>query len=131
VLAPRLPAPGSPEPLHPAYAPLRHPEVLPLSRFQIASDPVKALGPLVQDCFEDARAQYPGKLSATLRFTPLPDGGIARGAVQSLSVQDPYLEACLEDAMEDARYAPGELSDPIEHTFTFGGEDAGDPGRLR
>ena len=130
VIAPALPTTGSPPPRHPAYAPLP-PEVLPASRFRIASDPVQALAPLVHECFSDARSQYRGKLSATLRFTPLPDGGIAQGSVTSLSVQDPYLEACLEDAMSDARFAPGEESDAIEHTFIFGAEDGGSGAGLR
>jgi hypothetical protein len=88
-------------------------------RFVLQPDPVRALQPLVNACFEDAVTHDPGALSATLRFTPTAEGRLTQGEVVNVSVTDPYLQACLEDSMHYARLQPGIGGGPIEHTFSF------------
>jgi hypothetical protein len=96
-------------------------EVLPRERFTLQADPVRALEPLVQDCFADAATHDPGPLTATLRFRPTPDGRLTGGQLVRLSVTDPMLQACLEDSILDARLQPGIGGTSTEHTFEFAG----------
>lgn len=66
-----------------------------------------ALAPMVNVCFAENADLALGPPRAVLRFTPTADGHLSHGQVVSVSARRPWVRACLEEVMEDARFAPG------------------------
>lgn len=81
---------------------------------------VAALRPLVLQCLGDM-PHLEGEVRVTLGFTVLVGerAGQLSGATVDVSVGDPYLIACLEDSVEDARFPSSRPPAPISARQTF------------
>ncbi|MHB8878626.1 MAG: AgmX/PglI C-terminal domain-containing protein [Myxococcaceae bacterium] len=92
---------------------------------------VKAVTPLVRQCFEDAAKRYPGphkvKLSFTIQGQGL-TGYLKDGEVAESTIHDPFLEGCFLEAMADAKFPPPHGGGTVKITYPFSftpDEDAG------
>jgi hypothetical protein len=66
---------------------------------------IDAVRPIVAQCFADVRDRYgvfDAQLVFDLREVEHAPASLSRGEVSHLTVEDPYLRACLEDATLDA-----------------------------
>lgn len=81
---------------------------------------VAALRPLVLQCLGDV-PRLEGEVRLTIGFTVLSGerAGRLSGATVDASVGDPYLTACLEDSVEDARFPSSRPPAPISARQTF------------
>lgn len=83
---------------------------------------LRAVRPLLDRCFEDVSDRNPGEQRATLRFTleAREDGERLRnGEVTGVSVQDPMLQACLEDSLLDAPIPPLRSGETFTLTWPY------------
>lgn len=68
---------------------------------------IAAVTPLVQQCFDDLQGRYHEPFDAELAFSVdeagSEDARIGRAEVSRLTVEDPFLRACLEDAPLDVK----------------------------
>lgn len=77
---------------------------------------------LVRECFQDAQDRFPGAQSVTMRFTVEGrdlSGRIRGGRVVEGTVRDPLLEACFEDALEDAQFPAPEGTGAVTVQYPF------------
>lgn len=124
------PLPAAPKPAVPVAptAPPRAVAPLPLEADAGETDepvpkelaaPLAAITPEVMRCFSDERAHLKTPQRFEVRFTPTPDGGFADVHVPGLS--NPLIGACVEDVLEEVRFAPtgAETFRPAIHTFVF------------
>jgi hypothetical protein len=123
----RVEAPTAAEPVAPPIAAAPEPEPAP----QQADDPVRAvvveqLNPVLQPCFSDQVGRLRKKVRVSTQFDTRPDGSLTHVKVTMKSA-DPYLIACLQDALEGAHLDPARGLPPgaLRHTFAF------NPGRAK
>ncbi|QRN95584.1 AgmX/PglI C-terminal domain-containing protein [Archangium violaceum] len=91
----------------------------------------RAIQPLVRECLQDASVRHPGAQTVKLRFTLEAQG--ERGRFQGAEVvestfQDPFVHACLLDALADTQFSapPGKAPLTLSHPFHFrSGKDGG------
>jgi len=74
---------------------------------------IRAVTPLVQQCFEDAAQRNRGPQTVRLRFTVEPrgegapggaDGQLSAGTLLESTIPDPMVQACVLDSLLDARF---------------------------
>lgn len=118
VVAPTAPA-DEPEP-----APAAGPDRPPMAEEAARAAVVEQLKPVVQTCFGDAdpRAKRPLRVSAL--FQTRPDGSVVNVRLKMKSA-DPYLLACVQDALEGAHLDPAQGLPSGEMRYTFGVKEAG------
>lgn len=124
---PRVTAPVPPPPLAPADAgppaPAgeatvdRRPEETP----EGLEAALEVLRPAVRRCVDDRREHAPELIRLEVRFRARPDGRFEGYRLESRTWQDPYFEACVEDAFEELTYQPSgdEPPGPVTHTFVL------------
>lgn len=93
--------------------------------------PLEAVRGELRLCLDDVAQRVDGPLTLTLAFRPLPDGSFDEIAIIANSAQDPYLEACAADVLEELRFEPSGREDfqPASYTLTrvpWTAPDAGD-----
>ncbi|MBL8954435.1 MAG: hypothetical protein JNK82_26895 [Myxococcaceae bacterium] len=81
---------------------------------------VKQLEPLVNLCFIDDSARLRQVVRVSTVFEPMPDGTLSRVQVRMMGA-DPYVTACVQDALEGARLSlpQGMSQGSMRHTFIF------------
>jgi hypothetical protein len=86
---------------------------------------LRALRPLVQQCFGDVAGRYAGRLSVQVRFTLEPgpqQGSFHQGTLVHSSIPDPHFQACVLDSLLDAHpVSPRAGPLTVTHTFFFEG----------
>lgn len=93
---------------------------------------LRAVRPLLDRCFSDVAERNPGLQSATLRFTVEGEHGqghFREGVVVNSSVQDPMLQACLEDSLLDARFPAPRSGERLSLTYPYRYHPPPRPGR--
>ncbi|MFP2929979.1 AgmX/PglI C-terminal domain-containing protein, partial [Pyxidicoccus sp. 3LG] len=85
---------------------------------------IRAVTPLVQQCFEDAAQRNRGPQTVRLRFTVEPgeDGGAMKaGELLESTIPDPMVQACVLDSLLDARFPapPGGGKATVVYPFQF------------
>ena len=84
---------------------------------ELARRAVAKLEPLVMQCFDDAADRYPGAQSVVLRFNLR-----GQAQIQSITVQDPWVQACVMDSVLDAHLeALDGGTATLTHPFRFEG----------
>ena len=80
---------------------------------------LRALEPLVLQCWQEAAPRSAGPATITLLGRPAADGTLEGAVVKSSSWSDPVFLACVEDAALDVRFATGGPlpPGPVVHTF--------------
>lgn len=117
------PSPASP----PASPPEEEPKLeLPPGTWDEAEVRValQAVQPLVRECLADAAVRHPGPQTVKLRFTLEARGERGRfqgSEVVESTVQDPFVHACLLDALADTQFSapPGKEPLTLTHPFHF------------
>ncbi|MBJ6761145.1 AgmX/PglI C-terminal domain-containing protein [Myxococcaceae bacterium JPH2] len=69
---------------------------------------VRAVSPLVQQCFEDVAQRNPGPQEVKLRFTVQGSGEagqLTHGELLSSTIADPMVQACVLDSLLDAQFS--------------------------
>jgi hypothetical protein len=79
---------------------------------------LEAIQPLVAECFTDNAGPLRPGAQAVLQFGVDPQGDFEGTSVVSSTVQGPYFQACLEDALHDAKTTEGER-EPSKYLFKF------------
>lgn len=85
---------------------------------------LRAIQPLVRECLTDASVRHPGAQEVKLRFT-LEAGGerghFERAEVVESTLGDPFVHACLLDALADTQFSapPGKAPLTLTHPFHF------------
>ena len=80
------------------------------------------LQPLMRQCLQDAEGRHVGAQNVRMRFTlePREDGGhFVRGEVVESSLQDPFVFACLQDTLDDARFTAPPGRPPLTLAYPF------------
>ena len=85
---------------------------------------LRAVQPLVRECLQDASGRHRGPQSVKLRFTLEANGergGFRSPEVVESTVQDPFVHACLVDALADTQFSapPGKAPLTLTHPFQF------------
>lgn len=80
---------------------------------------LEAVRPLVGECFRDNDHQRKPGDRVVLRFGVAQGGHLEGTEVVSSTVQDPYLHACLEDALHDATTTQIGSRGPTSYVFTY------------
>ncbi|MBZ4415030.1 AgmX/PglI C-terminal domain-containing protein [Myxococcus sp. RHSTA-1-4] len=85
---------------------------------------IRAVTPLVQQCFEDAAQRNRGPQTVRLRFTVEPGGEGGRmsaGELLESTIPDPMVQACVLDSLLDARFPapPGGGKATVVYPFQF------------
>jgi hypothetical protein len=82
---------------------------------------------LTAHCWADSKARAPGQASVTVLARPTPDGRFEQTRVSWSSWQDPIFMACVEDAIHEGMFQPGDPLPPapVIHTLEFGGAAQG------
>ncbi|MBI3186002.1 MAG: AgmX/PglI C-terminal domain-containing protein [Myxococcales bacterium] len=92
---------------------------------------VRAVEPMVRQCFFEVAGRYPGRQRVTLAFTIAgqgPNGSLEGGEVLESTVKDPTLEACFLEALADARFPAPQSGGRLRVDYPFSFEpDAGGP----
>jgi hypothetical protein len=92
---------------------------------------LSAVRPLVRECLQDASVRHRGAQTVKLRFTLEASGergGFRSPEVVESTVQDPFVHACLVDALADTQFSapPGKAPLTLTHPFQFRpGKDGG------
>lgn len=76
------------------------------------------LRPVLTYCFTDA-AHHPTSTRLRVSFRARPDGRFDGYRLLARDWQDPYFEACVEDAFEEVAFTPLSSGSPIPVTHTF------------
>jgi len=79
---------------------------------------LEAIQPLVAECFSDNAGQLRPGAQAVLQFGVGQQGDFEETNVVSSTVQGPYFQACLEDALHDATTTEG-ATGPMKYVFRF------------
>ncbi|MEW5742274.1 MAG: hypothetical protein AB1938_25380 [Myxococcota bacterium] len=79
-----------------------------------------AVRPAVRQCFTDA-AHHPPRATLRVTFRARSDGRFDGYRLEARAWQDPYFEACVEDAFDEVRWDPSgrEPGGPVTHTFVL------------
>ncbi len=83
---------------------------------------IRAVTPLVKQCFADAEKRYPGEQSVTLSFTVKGQGltgYLDEGEVASSSIRDPWLQQCFLEAISEAKFPPPRGGGVVRITYPF------------
>ncbi|HEX8825989.1 MAG TPA: AgmX/PglI C-terminal domain-containing protein [Archangium sp.] len=85
---------------------------------------LRSIQPLVRSCLLDASVRHPGPHTVKLRFTLEARGergGFGSPEVVESTVQDPFVHACLVDALADTQFSapPGKAPLTLTHPFEF------------
>jgi hypothetical protein len=85
---------------------------------------LRAVQPLVRECLVDAAIRHPGAQTVKLRFTLVASGehgGFRGPEVVESSLQDPFVLACLLEALADTQFSapPGKAPLTLTHPFHF------------
>ncbi|MFY0564570.1 AgmX/PglI C-terminal domain-containing protein [Archangium lansingense] len=93
---------------------------------------LQSVQPLVRTCLADASVRHPGPQTVKLRFTLEARGEHGRfqgSEVVENTLQDPFVDACLLDALADAQFSapPGKAPVILTHPFHFRPGKRGDP----
>ncbi|MCP3139047.1 AgmX/PglI C-terminal domain-containing protein [Pyxidicoccus xibeiensis] len=85
---------------------------------------IRAVTPLVQQCFEDAAQRNRGPQTVRLRFTVEPGeggGAMKAGELLDSTIPDPMVQACVLDSLLDARFPapPGGGKATVVYPFEF------------
>jgi hypothetical protein len=93
---------------------------------------LKAVQPLVRGCLQDAQGRHRGPQTVKLRFTLEANGergGFGSPEVVESTVQDPFVHACLVDALADTQFSapPGKAPLTLTHPFQFRPGKGGGP----
>jgi outer membrane biosynthesis protein TonB len=131
--APAAPSPVTtpPPPPPPEDEPLEEPPPGTWSREEVRVA-LRAIQPLVRECLGDASVRHPGAQAVKLRFTLEASG--ERGhfehtEVVESTVGDPFVHACLLDALADTQFSapPGKAPLTLTHPFHFRPRKDGGP----
>ena len=93
---------------------------------------LRAVQPLVRQCLQDAQGRHRGPQTVKLRFTLEAKGergGFRSPEVVESTVQDPFVHACLVDALADTQFSapPGKAPLTLTHPFQFRPGKGGGP----
>jgi hypothetical protein len=83
---------------------------------------LRAVRPLLDECFADFAERHPGEQRATVRFTlgrQDEEGRLGEGQVVDTTVQHPMLQACLEDSLLDARFPAPRRGEGLVLTWPY------------
>ncbi|WP_163996287.1 AgmX/PglI C-terminal domain-containing protein [Pyxidicoccus caerfyrddinensis] len=85
---------------------------------------IRAVTPLVQQCFEDAAQRNRGPQTVRLRFTvegKEAEGQMTGGELLASTIPDPMVQACVLDSLLDARFPapPGGGKATVVYPFEF------------
>jgi outer membrane biosynthesis protein TonB len=83
---------------------------------------LKAVTPLVQQCFQDAAQRNRGAHEVKLRFTVEGEGSegrMNRGELVSSTIPDPLVQACVLDSLLDARFPAPHLGGSATVVYPF------------
>jgi hypothetical protein len=85
---------------------------------------LRAIQPLVRECLGDASVRHPGAQAVKLRFTLEANGErghFERAEVVESTLGDPFVHACLLDALADTQFSapPGKAPLTLTHPFHF------------
>ncbi|MFL5355584.1 AgmX/PglI C-terminal domain-containing protein [Archangium sp.] len=143
-----VPAPSEPSraPPEPTHAPVeRTPPAVPPPEDEPLEDPppgtwskeevrvaLRAVQPLVRECLGDASVRHPGAQAVKLRFTLEANGErghFERAEVVESTLGDPFVHACLLDALADTQFSapPGKAPLTLTHPFHFRPRKGGGP----
>ena len=86
---------------------------------------IKSVKPLVNQCFRDVQKRHPPPQKVVLSFT-LRGGGFTEGKLVESTIADPWVEACVLDSLQDARFPASPDAEALTLTYPFRFEqDAG------
>jgi hypothetical protein len=89
---------------------------------------LQTVQPLMRQCLRDAEGRHVGAQSVRMRFTLEQRGGeghFLRGEVVESSLQDPFVFACLQDTLDDARFTAPPDRPPLTLTYPFRSRTSG------
>lgn len=123
-MPPAAPPPvATPPPPPPEDEPLEDPPPGTWSKDEVRVA-LRAIQPLVRECLGDAAVRHPGAQDVKLRFTLEASGErghFERAEVVESTVVDPFVNACLLDALADAQFSapPGKAPLTLTQPFHF------------